>query len=551
MRSDGRQNPRQYSARKNAVQPAGLTLRLLSRYLLRQLAAPFVFAVAALTSIMLLNQLAKRFGALVGKGLPWGVIGEVFLLSLPFIVAMTLPMAVLLAVLYCFSTLAANNEITAMRASGISIGQLLRTVFVAGALLTAADFLFVDQGLPAANLRLKALIFDIGRKRPTLDLREQALNEIPPSMTLFLRAGRIDPADGRLKDVTIYDMAGQQGRKVIYADSGRMGFEPNQTDLYLRLHSGSILQFKGADPGLLQLTYFTINTIRVRSVGNALQRSGADVPKSDREMTTCEMLAVVSDTTWAVQALERQRAERREQDLRSLLALPAAPTPPPDSTRPGPPPWCGWRRAIGQRLLPETAEAQPAAQDPARLPAWKRQRILEGYKAVDGDAATARRATPGSSGVGGAEDADGRQVALTSWVDVANTAENLRGATRTADIFLVEVHKKYAITVACLVFVLVGIPLALRFPRGGMGLVLGGGLGIFALYYISLTAGEPLADRGIIPPAVAMWAPNVMFTLMGLVGLLRVNRELGSTRGGDVAELADLLRRQVARWRKR
>ena len=74
-------------------------MRLLSRYVLRQLAAPFVFAVAALTSIMLLNQIAKRFGALVGKGLPWTVIGEVFVLSLPFIVAMTLPMAVLLAVL--------------------------------------------------------------------------------------------------------------------------------------------------------------------------------------------------------------------------------------------------------------------------------------------------------------------------------------------------------------------------------------------------------------------------------------------------------------------
>jgi len=77
-------------------------VRLLSRYLLRQLAAPFVFALAAQTSLMLLSQIAKKFGALVGKGLPWTVIGEVFALSLPFIIAMTLPMAVLLAVLYTF-----------------------------------------------------------------------------------------------------------------------------------------------------------------------------------------------------------------------------------------------------------------------------------------------------------------------------------------------------------------------------------------------------------------------------------------------------------------
>jgi len=271
-------------------------MRLLSRYVLRQLAAPFVFAVAALTSIMLLNQIAKRFGALVGKGLPWSLIGEVFLLSLPFIVAMTLPMAVLLAVLYAFTTLASGNEITAMRASGISIGQLLRPVFLAALLLTVADFVFVDQGLPAANLRLKALLFDIGRKRPTVQFREQALNDVPPS-SLFLRAGRIEPADGRLRDVTIFDMSGQQGRQVIYADSGRMGFEANQNDLYLTLYDGSIMQFKGADPGLMQLTYFAVNTMRVRSVGNTLTRTEGDVPKSDREMTTCEMLVAATDTT--------------------------------------------------------------------------------------------------------------------------------------------------------------------------------------------------------------------------------------------------------------
>jgi len=535
-------------------------MRLLSRYVLRQLAAPFVFAVAALTSIMLLNQVAKRFGALVGKGLPWGLIGEVFLLSLPFIVAMTLPMAVLLAVLYAFTTLASSNEITAMRASGVSIGQLLRPVFLAAVLLTAADFAFVDQGLPAANLRLKALLFDIGRKRPTLELREQALNNVPPNSPLFLRAGRIDPAGGGLRDVTIYDMAGQQGRQVTYADSGRMSFDANQKDLYLTLHNGSSLQFKSADPGLMQLTYFTVNTIRVRSVGNTLERSSADIPKSDREMTTCEMLAVVNDTVSAMRTLARTRAEYLEQDLRSLLGLPSAPAARPDSSRSGGASWCGWLRSIGRRLLPETVEAQAAAQQPAgrpatqpaqdptdRLPLWKRDRLKQGYKTFNTDTLTSPTSTP----QGAPEDGSEREVTLTSWIDVANTAEGITSARKTADVYLVEVHKKYAITVACLVFVLVGIPLALRFPRGGMGLVLGGGLGIFALYYISLTAGEPLADAGILPPAVVMWAPNVAFAALGLVGLLRVNRELGSTRGGDLSELTDLVRRRVAGWRKR
>ena len=116
------------------------------------------------------------------------------------------------------------------RASGISVGQLLRPVFAAALLLSVLTFLFMDQLLPASNLRLKALVIDIGRKKPTFDLQEQAINEIPPSL-YYLRAGRIDPSSGRLRDVTIYDMSGQQSRRVIYADSGRMAFEEGQIDL--------------------------------------------------------------------------------------------------------------------------------------------------------------------------------------------------------------------------------------------------------------------------------------------------------------------------------
>src|SRR5256885_16524457 len=99
------------------------TVRTISRYLLRQHCAPLGFALAALTSLMLLNQIAKQFGSLVGKGLPWSVILEVFVLSIPFIVAVTLPMAVLVAVLPGFTHLAGDNEITAMQAGGGGRGR--------------------------------------------------------------------------------------------------------------------------------------------------------------------------------------------------------------------------------------------------------------------------------------------------------------------------------------------------------------------------------------------------------------------------------------------
>jgi lipopolysaccharide export system permease protein len=116
---------------------------------------------------------------------------------------------------------------------------------------------------------------------------------------------------------------------------------------------------------------------------------------------------------------------------------------------------------------------------------------------------------------------------------------------------MVEVHKKWALSVSCLVFILVGIPLALRFPRGGMGLVLGGGMVVFALYYVGLVAGESLGDRGILTPFVAMWSPNILLATVGLLGLWAVRRQAGMTRGGDLADLLATLRGRLGRRRPR
>jgi lipopolysaccharide export system permease protein len=110
------------------------------------------------------------------------------------------------------------------------------------------------------------------------------------------------------------------------------------------------------------------------------------------------------------------------------------------------------------------------------------------------------------------------------------------------------VHKKFALATACLVFVLIGAPVALRFPRGGVGMVLGVSLFVFALYYSFLVAGEELAQRGFVPPSVSMWAANVIFAIVGAALAARMGRETGSSRGGGLGELVYNLR---ARFRRR
>jgi lipopolysaccharide export system permease protein len=554
-------------------------VRLLSRYLLRQLAAPFMFALVALTSLMLLSQIAKKFGSLVGKGLPWTVIAEVFGLSVPFIVAMTLPMAVLVAVLYAFSHLAADNEITAMRASGISVYQVLTPVLLWGAVMSAFNFLFVDQVLPRSNARLRTLLIDIGRKKPTFELREQVINEVPPSQ-YFLRASRIDAATGKLRGVTIYDVGGETSRRVIYADSGLMAYAEGQTDLSLRLYDGSIHQYRPSQPETFQLTYFRINDIRVKNVFDELQRNSGDAVRGDREMSTCEMLSVIHEADTEKDQAQQDRVKLASDDLRKLLALPTVP--PRETERPlrPLPAYCQMLDRVQALVLPKTAEAQGVAQ----VERTERTEVQDTTKAAartmdkprtpnragtviprsnvqraqpnarrPAEPTTAAPSSPASPAQPRPFQAPPR-LQLTNWSQVASAIDRAEDADRRGDRYAVEVHKKWAISMACISFVIIGIVMALRFPRGGIGLVIGGGLAVFSIHYVGLTAGESLADRGIVPPWAAMWSPNIILTIIGVIGLIRVSRESGSTRGGDFQEVLEAIRhvfkKGPMRWRR-
>src|SRR6266581_3277550 len=291
------------------------TVRTISRYLLRQHVAPLGFALAALTSLMLINQIAKQLSGLLGKGLPTSVIIEVFVLSMPFIVAVTLPMAVLVAVLHVFTRLAADNEITAMQAGGVSVTRIVAPVLGGAACVAVVSFLWNDQVLPRSNHQLRTLQVDIQRKKPSFTLKEQVINEVVTGQ-FFLRAARIDGSSNKLKDVTIYDLGDAERRRIITADSGTMAYTPGGRDLYLTLQDGDIAEVNRSDPTQFNRTFFITNRMRVAGVGNSLERTEHDTYKSDREMSTCEMrLAATAARRDASRAAEDARLAT-ENDLR-------------------------------------------------------------------------------------------------------------------------------------------------------------------------------------------------------------------------------------------
>ncbi|HKE90367.1 MAG TPA: LptF/LptG family permease, partial [Gemmatimonadales bacterium] len=113
----------------------------------------------------------------------------------------------------------------------------------------------------------------------------------------------------------------------------------------------------------------------------------------------------------------------------------------------------------------------------------------------------------------------------------------------------VEIQKKFTIAVACFVFGLLGVPVALRFPRGGAGLVFAVSVVVFAIYYIGLIVGEDIGDRLILSPFLSMWGPNLIFGTLGLIGMWVMRRSSPTARGGDWADVRAAVVGLV-RWRR-
>jgi lipopolysaccharide export system permease protein len=135
-------------------------------------------------------------------------------------------------------------------------------------------------------------------------------------------------------------------------------------------------------------------------------------------------------------------------------------------------------------------------------------------------------------------------------VVAARTAEakiRLEMAKLSRNRYDIEINKKFSLAAACLIFVLLGAPLAVRFPRGGVGLVIGVSLVVFGLYYVGLIGGEALANAGLVPPFWAMWGTNTILAALGVLLLLRMGRDTSSNRGGDWSDRIDALKARFGR----
>jgi lipopolysaccharide export system permease protein len=522
-------------------------MRLISRHILRSLSAPFFWGVAALTGLLLLNSLPpliERFG---GKGLPASVMIEGVMLFLPALLALTLPMAVLVSTLYGYAQLAASLEMVAMYANGISVWRMARPALLGAAAIAAINFFVFDQLVPRSNIRFSDLQTAVMNKTPTLALQQQVLNTLPPS-GYVLRASSIDPVTGAMRDVTIFDLAGTGSRRMIVADSGSMAKSLNGKDLILTLHTGEIYEFTRYEPDKLQQTSFVHNRVVVRNVQNELQVSkNARTGLGEREKSSCELLDGITDQQWSVASLTRESETFTRRDLRAMTGLPPVPQPSVQN-KPAYTPHCGvyrrFERWFRRLMLPQQLGAQvpqhpvaPTAppRAPATAPVQQNPPVVQpGPRPFQPGQ---RQFLVNPAGVQQAND-------LTAFGAVNFVDLELNGAKETMRKYQVEYHQKFAVPLSSFCFVLIGMALAIKYPGSGIGLVIGGSLVIFLGFYIMLQGGKGIAAAGHLDPAVALYAPLILFTAIGLLAVNSANREMGTARSaGVLSSMIDFFRR--------
>ena len=467
-------------------------MRTLTRYILRLHVAPFLFSAIGLTVLLLLDQVSKRFDRLIGKALHWSVIAEVFVYSIPFILAQTLPMAVLIAVLYVFSRLEGDFEVTAIKASGIPLSRVMAPVLVCGVLLAGTMTWFNDTILPQSNHHLQVLLTGIGLKKPTFNLREQTVNAVLPSR-LYVHPGTIDQDSSSIEDVRIYDERNGQQSRTIYAARGKMAFSEGGADLYFDLEDGVVQVRPNGRTHAFRRIAFERMTLRVPDVGNSLERDTLGAVRGDREMNIADM-RVEADLGFAM-----AQAARAESAV--------------------------YAREITSQLLNFMQSLEAGGEEEIALVDEATVRVETIAGAGEGAAEGEAEAAAPDSATLVAESAARRfYTAFDAATQFQSYEDRELSGLRRNNQFLVEIHKKGTIPVACIVFVLIGAPIAVRFPRGGVALVVGVSLAFFGAYYVSLIGGEELADRLWVSPLFAMWAPNILFGIFGVVALARSTR---------------------------
>jgi lipopolysaccharide export system permease protein len=264
--------------------------RILFRYLVSEILPPFFVGLLAFTLILLVGRMLKLIELVVTRGVPLVQISKLFMLILPTFLEMTVPMAFLLAILLGLGRMSNDQELLAMKASGVSPTQILWPAATIAGVIALATFALTLFVRPAANFALKKELYNIAKHRIGTALREKVFNDDFPKILIYVE--EIIPPGNIAQGVLIVDNRERSREDIILGKVARITSYEQTNTLGLRLFDGSLYEREENRPGFSQ-TRFNIYDFKIdfdELVGSVRQRESG--PK---EMPLGELLETIEN----------------------------------------------------------------------------------------------------------------------------------------------------------------------------------------------------------------------------------------------------------------
>ena len=439
----------------------------------------FLFTFFIVLFVLLMQWLWLYVDDLVGKGLELKVLGELFAYMSVTFIPMALPLALLLASLMCFGNFGEHYELVAMKASGISMWKVMRPLVIFSLLLSGFAFFISNNLIPVATLKGQTLLFDVRRQKLAFNLKEGIFYKDIENYVIYVEKKGADGS--HIYGVKIYDHTDHEGNiKIMSADSGMMTLSPSQRNIIFTLYNGYNYTDIVTGDNYKKVRSFERMSFKQEQLKFSLKefdltRSSEDMYKSSQQMMNVRQLNAAMDS------LERRYDNKQEAFTLGFERR-----------------WANYS-AIGKEA-PTTADMSlknDSLIDTIMILRWP---LLDNFTEeersiiIDMAYASARNAKD--------------NVSFNN-IDLRSQKENIKKHKK-------EWHKKFTLSIACIIFFFIGAPLGSIIRKGGLGLPVVISVLFFVVYYVISTLGERMAVFGQLNMFLGVWISSLVLTPIGL-----------------------------------
>ena len=448
-------------------------MNTLNKYLFKQSLIPFLLSVAVITTVLFLQFLIRAVDRFLGKGLDALTIFEYLYLNLAWIIALSVPMSLLISSVMTFGRMAQQNEITALKSAGVSLYNIIKPALWFGAMVATALCFFNNFILPEMNYNARLLARDIYKKKPELSIEPGYFVDMIPQYTMIVK--EMDGKD--FKDVKIFSKNQKSEQTTIYANQGSLSSDGNM--ITIDLQDGEIHEIDLSDYDYYRKIRFKTHQIII-SMDDLMLNRTSESNRTDREMRVPQMIQEIEKN----KILINQIYDRIE----------------------------NVKKEIG--ITNPNANTLEIIENEIELLKEKKANIIKEDRDYNEDVP-----------VSAFENKDYILSLTNNARQFKNEFTLIENYEKTNNKFKVEIHKKFTLALACILFTMVGAPLGILVKNGGMTIASGLSIAFFLVYYILLIWGEQLADRNLINPGLGSWLPNIILFVSGMIILKLSNKK--------------------------